>query len=73
MQNVGIPAWRNPQALTVVLPKVSDAVRDKWQLATQGVSHLIVMPGVTAHQIELLIADLVADYQHRGGILKVLT
>jgi histidine decarboxylase len=71
MQNVGIPAWRNPQALTVVLPKVSDAVRDKWQLATQGVSHLIVMPGITAHQIELLIADLVADYQHRGGILKV--
>jgi histidine decarboxylase len=71
MQSVGIPAWRNPQALTVILPKVSDAVRDKWQLATQGVSHLIVMPGVTQAQIELLIADLVVDYQQQGGVLSV--
>ncbi|MFC5475776.1 histidine decarboxylase [Paraherbaspirillum soli] len=59
----GIAAWRNPNALTVVFPKVADAIKNKWQLATQDVSHLIVMPGVTKENIDALIADLAQPTQ----------
>jgi histidine decarboxylase len=58
MNERGIAAWRNPNALTVIFPKVSDALKNKWQLATQDVSHLIVMPGVEQAHIDALIADM---------------
>lgn len=62
MNDVGIPAWRNPNALTVVFPKVSDELKRHWQLATQGEhSHLIVMPSVSREQIDTLIRDMVAE------------
>lgn len=55
----GIEAWRNPQALTVVLPEPPPDVREKWQLASaNGASHLICMPHVTCEQIDELIADI---------------
>ena len=56
----GIEAWRNPQALTVVLPAPAKSVRDKWQLASSdGISHVICMPHVTRRQIDTLLADIV--------------
>jgi len=61
MNRHGIPAWRNPNALTVVLPKVKESIKNKWQLATSDVSHIIVAPGVTKAQIDTLIQDLVGD------------
>jgi len=61
MNERGIPAWRNPNALTVVFPKVSDALKNKWQLATQDVSHLIVMPGVTQAQVDALIGEIAME------------
>ncbi|CAB3774004.1 histidine decarboxylase [Paraburkholderia humisilvae] len=62
MKAAGIAAWRNPQALTVVFPKVSDAIKARWQLATQEQqSHLIVMPNVTRAQIDALVDDMVAE------------
>lgn len=66
MKAAGIPAWRNPNALTVVFPKVSEALKNRWQLATQGISHLIVMPNVTREQIDALVADLIEDYRQNG-------
>lgn len=63
MRDAGIAAWRNPNALTVVFPKVSDTVKRRWQLATQGVSHIVVMPNVTRDQIDALVGDLVEDYR----------
>jgi histidine decarboxylase len=63
MRAAGIAAWRNPGALTVVFPKVSDALKRRWQLATQGISHIVVMPNVTKEQIDALIIDLVEDYK----------
>jgi len=57
----GIAAWRNENALTVVFPRVSDAVKNKWQLATQEVSHLIVAPGTSKALIDALIADIVEE------------
>jgi len=58
-REIGIEAWRNPQALTVVFPEAPASVRDKWQLASaRGASHLICMPHVRREQIDELIADI---------------
>lgn len=58
---VGIEAWRNPQALTVVFPQPPDAVKEKWQLASAGgLSHLICMPHVRPEQIDELMSDIQA-------------
>lgn len=59
LKDIGIAAWRNPNAITVVLPKTPQAVKLKWQLATEGdVSHVICMPNVTKEQIDEFIHDL---------------
>ncbi|MGZ3757249.1 MAG: histidine decarboxylase [Mucilaginibacter sp.] len=60
----GIKAWRNPDALTVVIPEVSARVRQKWQVATEGaISHVICMPGVSKAKIDEFIADVVKEAQ----------
>ena len=62
LQEIGVEAWRNPQAFTVVFPQPSPAVREKWQLASaNGFSHLICMPHVQRQQIDELIADIQAS------------
>ncbi|WP_417608883.1 histidine decarboxylase [Owenweeksia hongkongensis] len=54
-----IPAWRNPNAITVVIPPQPKVVAAKWQLATEGdLSHVICMPNVTHAQIDDLIQDI---------------
>jgi histidine decarboxylase len=59
LNQAGIAAWRNPQALTVVFPQPPKTVRDKWQLASaNGMSHLICMPHVRREQIDELIRDI---------------
>jgi histidine decarboxylase len=60
-RDIGIAAWRNPQALTVVFPQLPAQVCEKWQLATAGgASHIICMPHVRREQIDELIADIEA-------------
>ncbi|MEM7294843.1 MAG: histidine decarboxylase, partial [Pseudomonadota bacterium] len=52
-RNIGLDAWRNPNALTVVVPALEPAIVDKWQLATaHGISHIILMPALTQDHIE---------------------
>lgn len=51
----GVSAWRNPNALTVVLPPVEESIKTKWQIATNDVSHLVVTPGTTKQQTDALI------------------
>ena len=59
---VGIAAWRNPHAITVVLPKPSPVVLENWQLAVQGeLAHIMVMPHVTREKIDTLLADIAAN------------
>jgi histidine decarboxylase len=59
LKEIGIEAWRNPNAITVVLPKTSKQIKEKWQLATEGgIAHVICMPNVTKHQIDLFINDI---------------
>ena len=59
LREIGLAAWRNPSALTVVFPQPAPAIRKKWQLATShGLSHVICMPHVTHAKIDELIADI---------------
>ena len=64
LNQAGVAAWRNPQALTVVFPQPPKEVRDKWQLASaNGMSHLICMPHVRREQID----ELIRDIEQAGG------
>lgn len=57
--NLGIEAWTNKGAITVVFPKISDEIKNKWQLATEeDVTHIICMPNVTKEQINEFVRDL---------------
>jgi histidine decarboxylase len=59
LKKLGLNAWRNPNAITVVFPDPGPEVRFKWQLATEkGISHLILMPNVTKEQIDEFIGDV---------------
>jgi histidine decarboxylase len=62
LREAGIDAWRNPNGITVVFPRASEAIRSKWQLATAGkISHVIVLPNVTREQIDAFLADVIAE------------
>ena len=59
---VGIPAWRNKNSVTVVFPRPSDKVVRKWQIAPYGdVAHIITMPNVTREEIDALVDDVLRD------------
>lgn len=56
---IGINAWKHPGALTVVMPRVSDALIARWDLASdQQWSHVIVMPGIIWTTLEAFIEDV---------------
>ena len=55
----GIPAWSNPGAITVVLPKMPALIKDKWQLATEReMTHILCMADVSETLIDELVADI---------------
>jgi histidine decarboxylase len=56
---IGVPAWRHPNAFTVVLPTPPPPIVRQWSLASaDGISHLVCMPGIHRHQIDAFIASL---------------
>lgn len=60
LKAAGIAAWRNPKAITVILPKTTEYIKQKWQLATEGdMSHIICMPNVSKAQIDEFVHDVV--------------
>jgi len=61
LQKIGINAWTNPGSITVVLPKVANRIKEKWQLATDDITHVICMPNVNKSQIDEFIKDLVKE------------
>lgn len=69
LQKIGVAAWRNPQAITVVLPRVPESVKTRYQLATaNGITHIICMPNVTRAQIDTFVADLAAARASEKGV-----
>jgi len=65
LKNIGIKAWRNPNAITVVLPEVNDSIKEKYQLATaNGITHLICMPNVEKQHIDAFVSDIKLQQAH---------
>ena len=65
LNQAGIAAWRNPNAITVVMPEVDKRVQEKWQLATaNGISHIMLMPSAKINEakIDELVYDLTANH-----------
>ncbi len=59
---IGIAAWQNNNALTVVFPKPADYICAKWQLASEsGLAHIICMPGIKKDTLDLFLEDLTAS------------
>ena len=51
--------WRNPNALTVNIPRPAAALIKKWALATgNNWAHIICMPGMQKEQIDAFVKDL---------------
>lgn len=60
LQGMGIQAWRNHNAITVIFAKPPKEICIKWQLATEGEwSHIICMPGVKKETIDAFLCDVV--------------
>jgi histidine decarboxylase len=65
LKAVGVAAWRNPNAITVLFPKPSAEIRLKWQLANSGeLAHIIAMPGTEKDVLDNFISDIAAE---QGG------
>lgn len=63
----GIEAWKNPFAITVVLPRPAASVLAKWQIAVKDdLAHVICMPHFTRDLIDVL-ADDIANAQGKGS------
>ena len=59
LRDLGIDAWRNENAITVVLPEVDKSIQNKWQLATaNNISHIILMPYLTHDHVDRLCDDI---------------
>lgn len=62
LQNIGIKAWRNPNAITVVLPALPEEIKQKYQLATaNGMTHIICMPHMKFSDIDAFTSALKLD------------
>jgi len=66
---IDVAAWRNQNAITVVLPAPSLDLQQKYQLASaDGQSHIVTMPGVTRQDIDCFVADLIQDVSYSSSI-----
>jgi len=62
LQEIGINAWRNTNAITIILNTPSPWICKKYQLAVENeITHIICMPGITRVQIDEFIEDLKTD------------
>ena len=60
-RNNGVKAWRNKNSITVVFPKPSKTVLERWQIAVYGQrAHIITMPHVSRPQLQKLLQDMLA-------------
>ena len=57
--SIGIKAWKNDHAITVVFSKPNEKTCKKWKLAIQDdIAHIICMPHVTKNTIDQVIKDI---------------
>lgn len=59
LNELGVNAWRNKEALTVVFDKPSNKICEKYQLASEeAIAHIICVPGIKKERIDSLLFDL---------------
>ncbi|VFN05078.1 MAG: L-histidine carboxy-lyase (histamine-forming) [Candidatus Kentron sp. G] len=59
LDNIGCKAWRNPYAITVVIPRPPRPIVRKWHIAVNGENaHIVIMPNVTTELIDEFVADM---------------
>ncbi|MEL6134806.1 MAG: histidine decarboxylase, partial [Bacteroidota bacterium] len=64
LREIGIEAWSNPGAITVVLPRMEGPIKLKWHLATEeAISHVVCMPNVNHSHIDQFVKDIVHPMQ----------
>ncbi len=62
----GILAWKNPNALTIVLPRPSEKLARKWQLPVQkDICCMIALPQLTYKTIDQFIKEFKADFNRK--------
>lgn len=62
LNNMGVPAWRHEDAITVVFPRPAQEICTRWSLATDGdIAHVICMPGVKREMLEGFLEDMKAS------------
>jgi histidine decarboxylase len=68
LRAIGVDAWRNPFAITVVFPRPADPVLAKWQIAVhRDRAHIITMQTVRRQQIDEFVEDLAASRRPEPG------
>ena len=64
LNDSGVPAWRNPNSVTVLFPRPPQEVISKWQLAPhRNLAHLITMPHVNREMVDRLVDDCLAGFE----------
>ena len=57
-----VKAWMNENSLTVVFPKPSEKIVEKWQLASKDdISHIITLPHLSRAKIETAVKEISHD------------
>ena len=57
---LGVKAWKNDHAITIVFPKPNYDISKKWKLALQDdIAHIICMPHVTESLLDEVVKDLI--------------
>ncbi len=66
-QRLGVDAWKNPHAITVVLPRPPKLVLEQWQIAVKDdCAHVICMPHFTEALIDTLTNDIATALQQEA-------
>ncbi len=62
LQEYGVEAWRNPWAITVVFPRPTPEITEKWQIAVQDeIGHMLVMPHIDKTLIDTFVKEFAAS------------
>lgn len=68
-RDLGVHAWKNPHALTVVFPRPSASLLEKWQIAVKDdIAHVICMPHFTRELIDGLTREIAAALQQEVAL-----
>lgn len=58
LQEIGVPAWRHPNSITVVFPRPPEALHERWVIAPyRDIGHVITLPHATRDVIDEFVAD----------------